>query len=283
MKQRIIIQNSENFFRLKNEIRREGPENFHIVSDFDKTLTKESVNGDRVQSLISVLRDEKYLSPDYPEKAHTLFNHYHPLEIDSKIPLAERKRAMHEWWTKHIELLIECGLNRKDVIRAVESSRIRFREGIPELIDFLERKLIPFVIISSGGLGTEAISLCLKKRRLLRSNVYIISNDLIWDEKGFAAGIKGSVIHVLNKDEISLKNFLFFEKVESRKNVLLLGDSLDDIGMVSGFDCRNLIKIGFLNESSSEMESEFRKNFDVIIPDDESAKFVADLVKELFV
>jgi hypothetical protein len=65
----------------------------HVVSDFDRTLTKVFVNGKKIPSLISVIRDGNYLSSDYAEKAHALFNKYHLIETDTKIPLGEKKKA----------------------------------------------------------------------------------------------------------------------------------------------------------------------------------------------
>jgi cytosolic 5'-nucleotidase 3 len=62
-----------------------GLDTIQVVSDFDKTLTKFKINGEKVSSVISVLRDEKYLTPDYSDRAKALFNLYHPFEIDSTL------------------------------------------------------------------------------------------------------------------------------------------------------------------------------------------------------
>jgi 5'-nucleotidase len=60
--------------------------------------------------------------------------------------------------------------------------------------------------------------------------------------------VKDPIIHVFNKDETSLATMShIYKQIQYRKNVILLGDSLGDVGMVTGFDYVNLLKIGFLN------------------------------------
>ena len=123
----IIIANPKEFQRKKEAIRRDGAEKLHVLADFDRTLTYSAINGERRPSLIAILRREKYLTPDYPEKAHALKDKYRPLEFDLSIPLAKRKIAMHEWWTKHFELFRQSKLNKRDIERAITSENIRLR------------------------------------------------------------------------------------------------------------------------------------------------------------
>jgi hypothetical protein len=60
-----------------------------------------------------------------------------------------------------------------------------------------------------------------------------------------------------------------------------LGDGVNDIDMIEGFDYDNLIKIGFLNENVEENLPEVKKNFDVIILNDGNMDFVNNLLKEI--
>ena len=72
-----------------------------------------------------------------------------------------------------------------------------------------------------------------------------------------------------------------FKKIKDRKNVLLLGDSLGDIGMITGFDYDNLIKIGFLNENVKENVEYYKRNYDAIILNDSSMDFINKLLKKI--
>lgn len=277
----IIIPNKNHFEKLKTKILSEGADKFHIVADFDRTLTKCFVNGKSIPSIISVLRNENYLSEEYSEKAKALANYYHPIEIDSKISINEKKKKMQEWWEKHFELLIESGLNKKNLERVINEGKVEFREGALEFLDLLYEKKIPLVIISSSGVG-DLIPMYLEKHGKLYDNVHMITNLYKWDKKGNAIGINKPIIHVFNKDETSVKNHPFiYEKIKNRKNVLLLGDSLGDLVMIKGFDYKNLLKVGFLNEEVERDLEEYKRNFDVVITNDSDMKYVNKFIKQL--
>lgn len=277
-----IILNPKRLEKFKKEISKKGKEKLHILSDFDRTLTYAFVRGEKVPSLISILRsNEKYLGKDYAEKANALYEKYHPIEINLKLPFQKRKKAMEEWWRTHFRLLIKSGFNKKHLEEIAKSPKIKFRKGCLEFFDFLYSYKIPLVIMSSSGLGGDVILEVLKKREKLYSNIYIVSNVFIWDKKGQAIEVKEPIIHILNKDEAILKHFSFYPKIKNRKNILLLGDSLEDIKMIEGFKYDNLIKIGFLNESIKENLGEYKKAFDILILNDSSMDYVNLLLKEI--
>lgn len=107
----------------------------------------------------------------------------------------------------------------------------------------LHDKNIPLVIFSASGLGYESIYYTFEKIHKLYDNIDIISNAFIRDEHGKAIGIREPVIHSFNKDETVLKDFPVYEEIKDRKNILLLGDSLGDVGMANGIDYDNILKI----------------------------------------
>ena len=281
MEKDIIIQNISNLEDLKKSISEDGIECFHVLADFDKTLTTLFVNGEKVPSLISVLRNGDYLTPDYAQKANQLYDKYHPIEIDPKVPTEEKKKVMNEWWMTHFDLIIKSGLNKKDVENVIKSRKIKLRHGFSDFLNILKENNIPLVIMSSSGLSGDAISMYLKQEEKLYDNIHIISNSYKWDQKGNAIGIKQPIIHVMNKDETAIQNFPAFEIIKNRKNVLLLEDSVSDIGMVQGFDYNNLIKIGFLNENVKENLESFKANYDVLILNDSSLDYINKLLREM--
>lgn len=283
MLENVVIPNPPRLEKLKKEFQKGGGRKLHILSDFERTLTYVFVNGERVPSLISVLRSsEEYLGNDYTQKAQALFEKYHPIEIDPKIPSEKKKEAMEEWWAIHSDLLIKTGLNKEHLEKVVRSGKIRLREGIKDFLDLLQSYEIPLVIMSASGLGGDAISAFLKKEGKLFSNIYIISNSFLWDKNGNAIGIKKPIIHSLNKDETIVRDFpSIYEKVKDRKNVLLLGDNLEDIGMIAGFSYDYLIKIGFLNEAVDENLEEYKMIYDILILNDSPMEHVNTLLKEI--
>jgi 5'-nucleotidase len=276
-----VISNPDKLESLKKIFFEGKAVKMHVLADFDRTLTTAFVGGKSVPSLISILRDGNYLTPDYAGKANALYTKYHSIEIDPKVPYKEKKKMMQEWWMTHFDLLIGSKLNKKDLEKVVASGKIRLREGFKDFIDFLHLGRIPLVIISSSGTGGDAISMYLEKECELCDNIYIISNSYEWDENGNAISIKQPIIHVMNKDETSIRDYPFFDVIKDRKNVLLLGDSLGDTDMVKGFEYDNLIKIGFLNENVEENLELYKRNYDVVILNDSSLKYVNDLLIEL--
>jgi hypothetical protein len=59
---------------------------------------------------------------------------------------------------------------------------------------------------------------------------------------------------------------------EFRKNVLIMGDILDDVKMIKESEHETVLKIGFLNDiqKNSHLVEEFLKAFDIVITGDGS-------------
>ncbi|MFH1207636.1 MAG: hypothetical protein V1668_03445 [Patescibacteria group bacterium] len=279
--QNIVIPNQRKLDEKIQAIREAGPDSLHILSDFDRTLIKAYVNGKKIWSLLAIMRDNDCLSPDYSRQAKKLAAHYYPIEKDANVPLAERKRLMLEWWSKHFELLIASGLSQNDIKQAISSSQIELRDGTETFFESLDTHNIPLVIMSASGIGDDAISQFLASKNLLTKNVHLISNRIRWDSQGKAIGVHQPIIHSLNKDETIIQNFPVYKEVKNRKNVILLGDFIDDIGMVQGFEYTNLISVGFLNEDTSKHLPEYRKYFDVIITDDGPMEYINKLLADV--
>ena len=79
----------------------------------------------------------------------------------------------------------------------------------------------------------------------------------------------------MNKDETMVHDFPeIYKRIKDRKNVLLMGDSIGDLGMIEGFDYDNLLKVGFLNDNVKENIKNYKKNFDVVITSDSDMKYI---------
>ena len=268
----III--SQNIQDTINTFKKQGVDKLHVLADFDQTLTKSFINGKYVPSIISILRDNNYLTPDYPDKAKALYVKYHPIEIDPNVLIKDKKSAMENWWTEHFNLLIKSGLSQEDIRSIVDSGILLPREGAKDFFGFCHQSKIPIVIITSSGIGGDTIRFFLQKQGFFYNNIYIISNNLIWDEKGRVIGFEKPIIHSMNKDEILIKEFPVFGKIKTRKNVLLLGNSLGDPNMIKGFEYDNLLKVGFLNETEDESLEKFKQLYDIVISNNGTMSYV---------
>ncbi len=115
-------------------------------------------------------------------------------------------------------------------------------------------------------------------QKLYFPNIYIESNSFIWDENWYAIWKGSEIIHTFNKDEKILKeNKEIYSKIENRRNVILLWDSLWDVGMIDWFECDNLIKIGFLNKEIDINLDIYKQNYDVVITGDWDFSFISDI------
>ncbi|PQM35077.1 hypothetical protein Pyn_37920 [Prunus yedoensis var. nudiflora] len=111
-----------------------------------------------------------------------------------------------------------------------------------------------------GQSGQKLMVLRQKIHRLFK-NVKIVSNRMVFDNNGHLVSFRGKTIHSLNKNEHALdmaaplhdrlgdnidaptyKN----ASVKTRRNVLLLGDHIGDLGMSDGLNYENRISVGFL-------------------------------------
>lgn len=275
----IIISNPKELEDKIRKISEEGKDKFHVIADFDRTLTKAFVNNEKSSTVIAQIRNGKYLTEDYAPRAHALFDKYHPIEISNEISAKEKNKKMHEWWRAHFDLLIECGMNKQVINDIINKSKIEFRGGSSEFLESLYKNNVPLIIISAGP--GDMINEHLKKENRLYKNIHLIANMFVFNKGGQVIEIKEPIIHSLNKYEIETKNLPIYSELLKRKNVLLLGDTLEDIDMIRGFPYKNLIKIGFLNENAEENLKKYKENYDVIILNDGSIDYVNELLKRV--
>jgi 5'-nucleotidase len=262
------MENKFNFQEQFGKLLENHGNNLHVVADFDGTLTKEFVGGVRTPSIISVLRDTPgYLSSAYQNEAKALYEKYHGFERDASLSLEERKNKMKEWWMMHYKLLITSGLKCADIESVATSGIIEFREGAKDFLLATEKLNIPVIIFSASGLG-EAIPLYCKHEGIVGKNIHYIINRFSWNEKGEAVAYSEPIIHSLNKDETMIAQFPEIQStIKDRNNVLLLGNSVHDAGMLQGGVVDKKITVGFLDEEDANKADEFKEVFDYICSD----------------
>ncbi|MFK7780267.1 MAG: hypothetical protein QM490_03880 [Candidatus Gracilibacteria bacterium] len=278
----IIYSDKRRVEKILKKIKKDGVLKLHFLADFDRTLTYSLINGEKKPSLISVIRsDPKYLGKKYSNKANKLFDHYYPIEIDPNISLEEKSKKMSEWWVAHLNLLVESGLNINHIDEIVNSGIIKLRLGVIKLLKNLYKQEIPLIILSANGLGGDSIIDYLKFNNLYTSNIEVVSNKFIFNEKGYAIGYDSNVIHVFNKGEVVFDNFpIVKEKIKGRKNIILLGDSLGDTNMADGVEYDNLLKIGFYNDKNDKNLDKYLEKFDILLTGDSDGDFLNNILTE---
>ena len=232
--------------------------------------------------MVAVLRwDEKLLWEECAIEEEQLFNYYHPIEFDSSVEINEKKEIMLEWWTKSLKLFVKYWLTIDNLNKISQTNKIQLRDWTDKLLKILNFNNIPFVIISASWFWKKSIEFFLNFRNLFLSNIDIISNDLIWNENWLAIDYNKTIIHSFNKDETVLENFPeIHSKIENRKNIILLWDSLWDHHMADWFKYNNLLKIWFLNYREEENLEEYKKRYDIIITWDWNFDYLNNFLNE---
>ena len=147
----IYIKDEKELNEKIQQIKQDGKENLHIISDFDNTLSKEYVNGIKTQSMISQVCRLGYLGQDYMKKHDEMYAKYNPIETDPNLSLDYKCEKMNEWWSVHIKILSSYGLNRKILDEVIaKSHQIVLRDDAKYFLDLMHENNIPVLIFSSG-------------------------------------------------------------------------------------------------------------------------------------
>ncbi len=96
----VIITNQGEFEDRKAQMKKNGVLALHILADFDNTFTKITFNGQRIRSLMGVLRESNIMPESYNQKVYELFNYYRPFEAREDIDKIDKKKIMTEWWNR---------------------------------------------------------------------------------------------------------------------------------------------------------------------------------------
>ena len=275
----VLIKDPEALKKKIAIIKADGAEELHIVSDFDRSLTKGKAEGQKIHTAIAQIRQGGYLTPDYAPKAFALFDKYHAYEISEDLSLQEKNAKMLEWWSTHIKLLVDSGMNKNVIDDIIKKKAIKLREGTLHFLDIIHKYNIPLLIFSSA-LG-DFITELLKSENSLFDNIHIVSNFFDFNEDGTIKGYKSDIIHVFNKNEFQVKKTDYYENIKKRKNVILIGDSLGDIHMSEGIPHDEIIRIGFLNFDVEKNKKSYMDTFDVVITNDGPMDYIIDLIKEI--
>lgn len=249
-------------------------EQFHVVADFDGTLTQYfDHNGKSRPSIISLLYNEWILDDDYNNQAQALFDHYVKIEHDISLPFAVRQDAMENRWIDHKELLMKKWLNYHHLEQIATMDRIVMRSGTDILLKKFYEQNIPLIIFSASGVGVDSIALLLKHRWLDFPNISIVSNKLYRDQDGTMISYSKPVIHSLNKTESVIWTNDEYQSIQTqiydRPHAIVIGDSIHDAEMLDRKSDRTILSIGLCNDKVEERIQKYSEAFDVVITHDE--------------
>ncbi|XP_064421401.1 7-methylguanosine phosphate-specific 5'-nucleotidase isoform X2 [Latimeria chalumnae] len=272
------MKDREHVKEIISSICSDGTNKLQVISDFDMTLTRFACNGKRCPTSHNIIDTSFLISDECKKKLKELLNTYYPIEIDPSRTVAEKYPLMVEWWTKAHELLIEQKIQKEQLAQAVKESDMMLRDGYRVFMDKLYENNIPLFIFSAG-IG-DVLEEIIRQAGVFHPNIKVFSNYMDFDENGVLRGFKGELIHTYNKNDGALRNIEYFQQLKGRTNVILLGDSMGDLGMANGVpNVENLLKIGFLNDKVEERLEKYLDSYDIVLEKDETLDVVNGILK----
>lgn len=193
----------------------------------------------------------------------------------------EKTPYMLDWWNKTNDLIVKTQITQDSLRECVQNSITHLRSGCKTFFKSLEENDIPLLIFSAG-IG-DIISEWIDHECGAFKNMKIVSNFMTFDkESKKITGFDGKLIHIFNKNESVLTETAYEKQIVNRSNVLLIGDSMGDVDMASGFPgLGNIIKIGFLNNKIDELLPAYMDAYDIVTIKDDTFDIPNAILKKI--
>jgi HAD superfamily hydrolase (TIGR01544 family) len=253
----------------------DGSKFLHLVTDFDMTVTKNYVLRDgKLQRNVSahgMFIHYSKVPAKFRDDTIRAMETYMPIEFDMKMTEQEKIPYMIKWWTESHELIKSLGFTIDDLKDMIREMPVEFRKSSNELFDICKEREIPMLIFSAGI--ANIIELILEINNYGQNDLcHVLSNRMEFDkDSGVISGFKDPLLHVFNKNEGVFREDHFYvqysKQLESKDNVILIGDGIGDSKMAEGMQHKTCLKIGLLN------------SFECFKSEDGSARFKSDLDK----
>ncbi len=228
-------------------------ENFYILIDFDRTLTKgNSISGWRVLYYSNLLGDDFTRRYDEIHDKH------------------------NETWEcrfkTYMDLLHEKNLDNQLIKEAVKKTDLELRDGAKKFLTKMHDMNIPVIIISCSL--RNVIKEYLEFNNCHYSNTFIYSNYCDIEGKG-----KNDIYQVTphNKNQITFSKELD-DIIKTKDYALLFGDIVDDVNMVSKDKLNKTITVGFLDKKIEENLELYKSTFDIVLTDNSSFQEIEDVI-----
>lgn len=257
----IYINNREKLDKFKNM------SNYCVIADFDHTLTTKDS-----QPSYGII--PYFLGGECLKERIQIFNHYRPIELDYTLEREEKLRLMREWARKSFTLLSRY-TTEEIIDEAIRSNpNFHLKDGVKEFLKSTNENNVP-VIIMSAGIG-NLIKKFLEVENVFFDNIKIVSNFF-----EFVSGKPyidlDTIMATSNKDYSKIPENLRYI-IESKKNILLLGDIVEDIEMINKAQLYKTLTVGFLDHNIDTNLEMYNNNYDVVLANGENFYKINELL-----
>lgn len=247
--------------------------NLAVIIDFDRTLTK----GDS-ESSWGVMPKSGVIDKEYLKDRQNLYEYYRPIEIDLTLEFSKKEQLIKEWYEKHMRLFFKYKITKKNIKEAVENAMkmeiLKYRKGAREFLEYLNKNDVPIILLSAG-IG-NIIEEFLKVTNTNYDNIHIFSNYMYF-ENNELVNFSENITHSLNK-KISASTKQIKEICDTKKELLLFGDVLEDAYMVEKDQDEKTVKVAFLEEKIKENFEIFAKKYDIVLTNNSSFDDVKEIL-----
>ncbi|CAJ0951883.1 unnamed protein product, partial [Mesorhabditis belari] len=253
-------------------IRQDEQTELLILSDFDYTFSKAyDLHGNPLLSTIGVI--DNFLPKDLSTELSNLWANCLIIETNPSMSYEEKASFMEKCWTDAHRIILSAGITKSQIKEWSLMSKIELRDGVNEIANHLLKEEIPLILFSAGV--TDIVEIILGRELGQSTNhIQVISNALKYDKTERAIGFAEPLIHCFNKNvsTIEQETFSRTKTILSRKNVLLMGDSLGDLYMGKEREKSQgvTLKIGFLNSHNNDTLIEYLNGYDIVLIDDQT-------------
>ncbi len=168
---------------------------------------------------------------------------------------------------------------------AVSVSKLYLRNGCTELFRTLHNSGMKFHIVSAGikGVVTETFYILQGQRGLDLSNtlVYCMTPE-VYDPSNLLIGFGDPAIISTNKHLCMTHET--FPEIKPETNAIVMGDLVEDYMIVKNLKMKNVIGIGFFNQTDGykpEVLAAYMDTYDIVIANDGNLVHVNELVKSI--
>lgn len=164
-------------------------------------------------------------------------------------------------------------MNNEIIKDEVKDTKLELRDGAKEFLLQMYNLNIPVIIISCSL--KNVIKEYLKLNNCYYNNIFIYSNYYDIEDNG-----KNDIYEVTphSKNRITFSKELN-EIIKTRDYVLLFGDIVDDVNMISKDKLNSTITVGFLDKKIEENLKNYNDNFDIVLTDNSSFNELDEVIK----
>jgi len=225
-------------------------------------------------------------SQENKKELDALYQKYRPIEKTPTLNPEEKEEAMHDWWKSDLEIFAKEKISHASIKESINSGNLHLRNGFTELFEFCYEKDIGAVIVSAGFTQVirYTIEHALQSEKSIGISQFferfeICANSAVLNEEKQIISFKAPLIHCSNKREAISS----ISHPKTKKNLIVIGDIIEDIDMISNLDAECVLKIGFLNDThiDKHLVEVYMDNFDIVIMNDGNLCQITNLLRKI--